>query len=330
MKKNFRILIFIILTILLSSGIVYSQKNFWERTSGLPNKVTSLSVTSNGDIWAGIYYKQDYKTLLYLYTDKGNTWVQKSVFLHKLSILINPVNNYIFASVAYDGLFRSTDRGENWVNVKDAEHIQCTFITPSGEIYLATDHKIYYSNDNGDTWIERNCEDLYYDDVSCFILGTDGTLYVGTHGGVYRSTDGGDTWLPSSNYNNRVSINDLTISDDSSIFAATFDISLKSQDRVLKSTDGGVFWEQVNNRLGDASHIIYNSITRDIFVNDDFNSPGVYISTNLGASWELKSSGIPKGQYIHKFAFNPNTGQMYVATDNGVYRSRNYPEKRRK
>jgi hypothetical protein len=55
----------------------------------------------------------------------------------------------------------------------------------------------------------------------------------------------------------------------------------------------------------------------------------VYRSTNLGASWELANNGIPNDENNgnsedftnrHEFAYNPITGQMYLATSRGVYR----------
>ena len=122
-------------------------------------------------------------------------------------------------------------------------------------------------------------------------------------------------------------VNDITVSDDGSIFAATDNIP-----GVLKSTDRGDTWTQVNDGFGahSAGTIIYNPITKDLFVtlgryHDDFSGASytqIYRSTDLGESWKLTNSGIPNEPYIYEFAFNPITGQMYVATNGGVYRSK--------
>jgi photosystem II stability/assembly factor-like uncharacterized protein len=319
----------------ITIGSCYSIESdcdfYWERTNG--PRAHSIVVASNGDIWTGTVMSE-----IFLSTDNGNTWVQKNDdFLGNLiySIAINPINGYIFYGTAWEGLFRSTDNGESWVNViSNLVDVYAILITPSGEIYFGSaafgsiSSKIYYSNDNGDTWIERSNGLPDRSAISSLALGTDGTLYAGTfYRGVYRSTDNGNNWLPPSNYNNNVYIRGLTICDDGSILATA------EENGVLKSTNKGVTWSFFYNvREAYVSSIIYNSITRDIFVGTTLGDDDgmVYRSTNLGAKWELKNNGIPKSNAIHAFAFNSHTGQMYVTTGNGVYRSRNYPEQQKK
>ena len=332
MKRNFRMSIFIILTILLNGEIIYSQTISWELTSKRINEASSIAIASNGDLWVGTFRSG---SGVFLSTDNGDIWVEKNNGLPEAtgySIAISPINGYIFALGSWKGVFRSTDRGESWVQVlEDMEYIDDIFITGSGEIYLGRldnyyNPRVSYSSDNGNTWIEKSKGLPPKQNVYSLALGRDGTLYVGTNSkGVYRSTDRGDNWLSSSNYKN-TTIFDLTISDDGSIFATTGD------DGVLKSTDRGVTWTQVNTGLDvrRIGNIIYNPITKDIFVSADIMYDldlysKVYRSTNLGASWERINSGISDDAGIYAFAFNPNTGQIYVATDNGVYRSKNYP-----
>ena len=434
MKRNFRISIFIILTVLLSRGIVYSQELSWEPTSKRLNNTSSISVASNGYLWvvAG--------NGVYLSTDNGDTWVTKNNGLSDrvISIAINPVNDYLFVNSKSKGLFRSTNRGENWVKVTNDVSISRILITASGKIYC-TSGKVYYSDDNGDTWIEKS-NGLPNENITSLALGADGTLYAGTaNSWIYCSTDGGDTWLQPL-YN---TIYDLTSSDDGSIFVVNnkskelkglfrsidrgetwvkvtvdmdvhdilitaseeiyYEIYYKESKKVYYSNDNGDTWIEKSNELLDplpikslalavngtlyvetyysewvsystdggdtwsrlkyktiydltisddgsifasidegfikstdrgatwvntgiedrTGTIIYNPITKDIFISD--NNDNIYISTNLGASWELINEGIPDDDIICAFAFNPNTGRMYVATDEGVYHSINYP-----
>jgi photosystem II stability/assembly factor-like uncharacterized protein len=308
---------------------------FWEPISILPSATWLVAVANNGDIWAvnhkfsGISLDANHAvddvniTIVYLSTDNGKTWTKKFSlpFFGEGAIVINPVNGYIFVTNNM-WLYRSTDRGENWVRIANVLSINDIVITPSGEIYMGTSENIHYSTDNGDTWVERNKSLPFASNQNYSLtLGTDSTLYAWSDRyepkGVYRSTDGGDTWLPSSNYTD-VYIRGLTISDDGSIFATAY-----YNAGVLKSTDGGVTWIQANTYLGVEldNKIIYNSVTRDIFVSDLYNS-WIFRSTDLGASWESKSAGLPSLAIIYNFAFNPITGQMYIATSYGVYKSR--------
>jgi photosystem II stability/assembly factor-like uncharacterized protein len=294
----------------------------WERT-GESFYVFGVAVAMNGDIWARAYD-------IYLSTDNGNKWVKKSPPPYSVSkIAINPISASVFIHASSEdgigALYRSTNNGETWEEEKlRAYVITDIFITPSGEIYLGAGRNIYYSNDNGDTWIEKS--NGLNNSINCIVEGADGTLYASISiypYGVYCSTDGGDTWLLFSNYPN-VQIDKLTIADDGSIFAAAGHYG------VFKSTNRGVTWTQANNGISpgyggsyQVSEIIYNAINRDIFV-ITWNS-GIYRSTDLGESWELKNSGLPNGRDINALAFNPNTGQMFAATGDGVYRSKNYP-----
>ena len=320
----YRLIILILLSITI--GSCYSIESdcdddgdfYWERTNG-SFYVFGIAVAMNGNIWA-----RDWD--IYLSTDNGNKWVKKSPPPYSITkIAINPVRASVFIYASSEDnrgtLYRSTNNGETWEEKLRAYVITDIFITPSGEIYLGAGRNIYYSNNNGDNWTNKSNENTGVNSIDCIVEGADGTLYAGMfYSGVYRSTNGGDTWLPPSNYTN-VQINKLTIADDGSIFAAA------SYDGVLKSTDRGVSWTQVNNGLSSGyggshqvSEIIYNPITRDIFV-ITWNS-AIYRSTDLGESWELKNSGLPNERDINALAFNPNTGQMYAATGGGVYRSR--------
>ena len=343
MCKKFTRFILIICAVLVSSSAMFSQ-NFWERTNGPNGHTYTIAVASNGDIWAGGM------GTVYLSTNNGDTWVRKGSFPSTYvinQIAVNPMNGYIFVNSipmnitsSANEVFRSTDNGNTWVKVIDEMYVYDIFITPSGEIYLGDRSGCYYSADNGDTWIEKNnWSPSNNQAVYSFALGKDGTIYAGTSNGVYRSTNGGDTWLPPSNHTNvypNVNAYRLTISEDGSIFAAI--ISSDSRG-VLKSTDRGVSWAQINNGLAfmyinndsitynSIRNIIYNPITRDIISSEESYNSIVYRSTNLGESWELANTGIANSTYPLKFALNPNTGQMYIANNNpypnnnGVYRS---------
>ena len=335
---SYQLIILILLTITISSCDSTNKPEkdgFWKHIGGLPNTI-SIVFASNGDILSCS------SLLIYLSTNNGDTWVETGRNYSDIKVINLSISGYLFAGTIF-GLVRSTDGGKSWVQLND-KYISSILITASGEIYFGERYwslsryyrGVYYSSDNGDTWIEKSNGLPDSIVVSSLVLGADGTLYAGTANtyagtattGVYRSTDGGDTWLPPSNYI-RAQINDLTISDDGSIFAATDIIP-----GVLKSTDKGVTWDQVKVNTGfsvqSARAITYNPITRDIFVL--FTNNQIYKSNDLGVNWDLiEDSGLANTYptnaiiKINTLTVNPNTGQMYVATNNGVYCSRNYP-----
>ena len=316
----------------------------WEPTGNLPHLVGSLywtdwriTMASNGNIWAYSYdisnhpYDINNQLGLYLSTNNGDTWVDKSntyasTFIDEL--YVSSVNGYIFASSVNAGLFRSTDNGENWENIIDSTG-RFFLVTESGEIYTIRSHEngndLYYSNNNGNTWIKKSSSTL----LPPLALGKDGTLYAGTgtKRGVYHSTDGGVTWLPPANYDS-VRIGSLTICDDGSIFVGTSTYGAM----ILKSTDKGVNWNNVDTGFDFTSciKIIFNPITKDIFfsalVDVGFTNSyaKVYRTTNSGKDWKLEHHGLQDPYF--DLAVNPKTGQMFIGARNGVYRTKNYPK----
>jgi hypothetical protein len=316
MKNGFKKLGFIILALLLSSGIMYSQTNFWESTNGVNGSVVSMTITSNGDIWAG-----GDSNNVYLSTDNGNTWSSFSIPTiypyHVTSIAVNPANGYIFAS-AFDGLYRSTNNGVNWELVYSGYTVYDILITQSEEIYLGLSpgisRRVIYSSDMGNTWINKNTG-LPSETINCLLQETDGTLYAGTtNRGVYISTNGGDNWSMSSrNTYTTATVLGLTIANDGSIFATT------TVDGILRSTNKGSTWIQVLTGMYFTSdRIICSPKTGYIFANNNAISPIVYRSTDLGAKWYKIHNGLPINEAlsvlvpVRALVVNPTTGMVFA------------------
>jgi photosystem II stability/assembly factor-like uncharacterized protein len=309
------------------------------------NSNVTITFASNGNIWVNSTGYRNYNPSLYLSTNNGDTWTKKYTNSSGYTIwpvAINPVNGYIFCGDS-TRLIRSTNNGENWENINidiiidgaNGHNFFRIFFTPSGEMYLVVDKiyvnetngqfsvevSCYYSNNNGNTWIKKSTG--LPNSFQLMAVGKDGTLYARAIDGVYHSTDGGNTWLPSSNYNNIV--NRLITCDDGSVFATM------SPRGVLKSTDKGASWTEVNTDIG--GKIIYNPITKDIFVGDaealynDYNpitnNYNLYRSDNLGQNWKLETI---QNYDCSDFDVNPKNGQIFVIGPEGGYRTKNYPK----
>ena len=71
------------------------------------------------------------------------------------------VNGYLFAGSYGDGVFRSSDNGDNWIEVNNgltAPFVLSFATNASGDIFAGTyfGNGVFRSTDNGDSWNEKN------------------------------------------------------------------------------------------------------------------------------------------------------------------------------
>lgn len=116
---------------------------------------------------------------------------------------------------------------------------------------------------------------------------TDQTIFIATqNGGVWKSTDGGMTWAPKTDFLPAISIGAVALdqSNPSNVYAGT----------------GSLF--------------IGNGI-------QDFNSAGVYKSTDGGDTWTvLNPEGVFTGLGVNRMVL-PNSSTLLVGTSGGLFRS---------
>jgi photosystem II stability/assembly factor-like uncharacterized protein len=94
------------------------------------------------------------------------------------------------------GVLHSRDRGETWRRVGLTHYVNAFLSTARGAILAGTDQGIFRSNDGGETWVERSIGLTAFRTLS-LAGGPDGAVYASTSdGAVFRSTDDGDRWRP--------------------------------------------------------------------------------------------------------------------------------------
>ena len=255
-----------------------------------------------------------------------------------------------------DGLYKSTDGGNNWnrIGLENSERIANIIVNPenSNEIYVAVlgalwsdsnERGVYKSVDGGETW-----ENILYlnESTGCADLAMDpsdpNTLYAsmwefrrtawsfnsgGDNSALYKSTDGGKNWDKIHNGFPEGKLGRLAIGVSESNPNTLYTVieAEKDEDKGLyRSTDGGKNWEQKNNDFGITVRPFYFSrIVVDPRDENTVVKAGLYgsISKDGGETFESLGNMHPD---IHDMVFDINNSDlMYVGTDGGVYRSWN-------
>ena len=252
-----------------------------------------------------------------------------------------------------NGLYRTTDAGDNWtkVGLDSTEHIAKIVIDP------------------------KNPENIY--------VAVPGPLWSDSrHRGLYKSADGGSTWDKILYINEKAGCADVAVDPQNPniIFASTWEFRRKpyefnsggSGSGFYKSTDAGKTWRELTNGLppkpfGRIAFALAPSSPQNMIAIVESAATGLYISGDGGETWKKQAATAnvearpfyfsvlqldpkdPKRVYrpaytfsyssdggysfadvnndggdlhsdMHALWINPvNTNQLYVGTDGGVY-----------
>lgn len=209
-----------------------------------------------------------------------------------------------------DGVYRSTDGGENWESIGLSEMgiISQVLVSPD-------DSRVIFAAAMGLPSVRDN------------------------NRGLYKSTDGGQSWRQVLFVSNQAGVIDLAMRPGNSnvMYAASWDRYRTNYESLVsgtnaaiwKSTDGGENWTKLTNGLpttemGRIGLDIFESdpdILFATYVNDQNEFEAIYKSEDAGASWE-QISGIQNfmdsgefsplggfGWYFGKMRVNPSDDQ---------------------
>lgn len=195
----------------------------------------------------------------------------------------------IFAGTFGDGIFQSTDGGQNWAAVNNGLSVN-TDITAlacvNTTLLAGTGIGLYRSTDGGASW--NSSSDLSIG-VNALVV-TDDTILAGTYGnGIYMSSDLGQSWFEAnSGFNshpwegNCPTVNTFVVSGND-IFAGTSDSG------IFRSSDNGVGWTPVNTGLPTTTIMSLAAVGSRLFAG---TMNGIFLSTDNGMSWADISDGL--------------------------------------
>jgi photosystem II stability/assembly factor-like uncharacterized protein len=194
----------------------------------------------------------------------------------------------VFALTYVDGVYRTTDDGDNWMNLAFPDtYVSCIATNNSGHVFIGTwGHGLYRSTNNGSTWAKSG---LQTSRINRIAINTEGKIFVGLDGEggdstLYRSTDNGNTWTLCIN---GISFPQLITAITTGASGSVYASAVASSGGVFHSTDDGDSWTPTSLTGAPISLLITQAGHVFAGVN------GAYKSTDNGKSWAPVDSGCP-------------------------------------
>ena len=161
-----------------------------------------------------------------------NIW--KPINVQGIYLGVGP-DGSIYANHGWSGIARSQDEGETWQIVLGSEtgydyysNSYSFSVSPEGRVFVIEDepHRLFYSDDNGDTWhCTSNIPLINYTNVvkvkGLYAASNDVIVGWSEYLDVFWTTDGGDTWQTTCldflwmNYNDNC---DLLVNENGDVF----------------------------------------------------------------------------------------------------------------
>jgi photosystem II stability/assembly factor-like uncharacterized protein len=260
-------------------------------------------------------------------TDSGATWQPTSLTFNLPSghgfhhMEVNPLTGTILAG-ATDGLWRSTDQGDNWTRVMSGGHYYDVKCKPGEPARMYTcrgrsgagGNNVKVSTDDGLTWSAVGTGQptpTLIGKTKIAVTPADPSVIYANYTrsdnhqtlGVYRSTDDGATWEARNTSTNMV--------NSQGWYNLTIVVDPDDRDRVIaggvrmyESSDGGVTLTETHSvtALGNQTDVHWDhhaiayepGSTNDVWVGTD---GGVWKSTDDGQSWNSRREGLPTFQF---------------------------------
>ena len=287
---------------------------------------------ADNDFWGGVYSAGVFKSV-----DNGLTWLPTGLSYLQQDLLIiqrlivHPTNTNILLAATRDGIYRTTDGGDNWTLVEEKHCYDFAFkTTDDNTIYAVGEMDVLISTDAGENWTILKNNLFGLNDRMSIETTADNpnVIYVfGAGASIRKSSDGGTSWTSSSvpfdvntyygYYDNVLGVSPL---DEQLLYTGGLDLA--------RSTNSGSTWVRKSSwwnwGTSEYVHADFKGIICDpANVNTLYvcNDGGVFKSINKGESWVDISAGLRVGQ-IYRISPSFTDPQQVLSgwQDNGCNR----------
>ena len=221
---------------------------------------------------------------LFISSDGGRSWERSNLraatecwFINTTritSIHFDPVMpDTIWTTIEIDGVFRSDDRGKNWIRLIDGlqdcdTHDLVFYDKENGSrtIFCSTEDGLHFSEDNAQTWVQAEVPQApwpYWRSIKerandcSVIFASIGDKPSGEAGALLRSDDCGQKWrqveLPVEPNSTIWSIATHPSDPNILFFATIFG-------QIFRSLDGGLSWHKMLRELGEIRMIAWSPL----------------------------------------------------------------------
>lgn len=264
--------------------------------------------------------------------DGGRTWSEPAGLRGKSvqALALADSDPRMMIAGTLDGLYRSSDRGENWVRISPAGHpdlkeFESVAIDPHDPkiIYAGTWHLPWKTTDGGATW--SSIKQGLIDDSDVFSIILDRAnpqiVFASACSGIYKSENGGQLFhkvqgIPNTARRTRVLQQDPVAMN--TVYAGT-------TEGLWKTTDGGKTF-----KLTSPPNFILNDVMVDprnskrVLIATDRG--GVYASDDAGLTFHPSNDGFSQRQITSVVADPEHASDLYASVINdkefgGVFRA---------
>ncbi|MBX2976277.1 MAG: T9SS type A sorting domain-containing protein [Ignavibacteriaceae bacterium] len=299
------------------NGLTWAQNNF---LSNIP--VSSILIDSANNIYCGTGYYSNGNGVFYS-TDGGLNWTQLGLAGKIVLSLAFDSQGNLYAGTKQDGLYKTTDLGQTWVQYNQGLYKKDVFrlkLNNEDMIFIGSEGDGGFSSGGGGIFRSMNNSDFFehiglpISNVKNIVFSGDSLIFASTPSGVQKYNKKNSKW-------SNVGLHDVfgvTISPDGILFAATFGEGL------FKSTNLGESW-MITNLTTDSIMSTYNVLALSddtVFVATEFNLRKTF---DGGINWivtPIKTGFFSRNLYYFDNIFwvtgfeTPNY-ILYKSTDNG-------------
>ena len=234
----------------------------------------------------------------------------------------------IYAGTEGDGIFVSTDNGENWTSINEGlqnKVIHSIFISGT-TIFAGTEAGASFSTNKGLNWNTINSgldgKGVWSFAINNFMPGTS-TIFAGTWSGIYSSTDNGTNWKATGLSNTTMPVNSIVVCNNFN-FAATL------AGGVFESFGSGIGWEDIsinikdeNTQLVVAIIPVYSLVSINSYIVASAGSGSTYYANYTDSLFKPGGAIYTRKQPILSFA-NYNSILFAGSSIGDIFLSNNY------